>query len=278
MEQADLSEKERAILEYIKSNPGTTKQGVVDVLDGRYSRTTVFEGLKQLEKYGMIVIRKDKPNSQVHRLFINSSNLIITVVQDLDNFKAAFFILIEKAKKVFEGYESEIKKIEDIDIDIDSARKIENLEDELLDSIFSIHSHLINIYIVSASFTWNKVTNDKETLNKLYSIVFNKIQEIQLKISEVITIIYKRNDHVDFVRAMFSYPPAISFMHLEIMFHIFKRYKLENEFGPVMDLIWKISFDFIPFDDYSFFRRLKNKNKLKDWKWVLQVYSEKMKR
>jgi len=38
------------------------------------------------------------------------------------------------------------------------------------------------------------------------------------------------------------------------------------ELEPVMDIIWKLSFDVIPFDDYSFFRRQKNRDNLRDWK------------
>lgn len=46
------------------------------------------------------------------------------------------------------------------------------------------------------------------------------------------------------------------------------------EFEPVMDIIWKLSFDVIPFDDYSFFRRQKNRDNLRDWKKVIKIYKK----
>jgi uncharacterized membrane protein len=65
LEKNELNEKEKKILEYVRKNPGVTKQGVVNhsSSSGLYSRKTVYKNLRTLtEDYKMIVVRKDKPN------------------------------------------------------------------------------------------------------------------------------------------------------------------------------------------------------------------------
>src|SRR5437870_1123 len=72
----DLDEKEKTIFEYLKSYPSCIKQDVVDAFKSKpgYSRKVVFKLVNRLERYGMIIVKPDSANSQIHHLFINDEN------------------------------------------------------------------------------------------------------------------------------------------------------------------------------------------------------------
>ncbi|MFZ0510928.1 MAG: hypothetical protein WAM14_04910 [Candidatus Nitrosopolaris sp.] len=100
-EEYDFTEKEKRIREYIKNNPGTSKQGVVeDNFKGIYSRGPILTTINQLEKEGLILVREDEHNSQVHHLFINNENLLVSLIEELDSFKQRFFNLTDKAMTI----------------------------------------------------------------------------------------------------------------------------------------------------------------------------------
>ena len=67
----DLTEKERRIYNYIKDNPGTTKQGVINSL-GHYSRVPILNTINWLVKSGLVIIKIDEliPNTTIFQLMI----------------------------------------------------------------------------------------------------------------------------------------------------------------------------------------------------------------
>jgi hypothetical protein len=80
--------------------------------EGISSRKTVYKDLRVLVKdYEMIVVRKDKPNSQIHHLYINEKNLLLSTITDLDNFKNALSVLLNKAKEIHKKLEFEAKRL-----------------------------------------------------------------------------------------------------------------------------------------------------------------------
>ena len=83
------------MLDYVSKNPGRIKQQLVNYLDksGISSRKTAYKDLSILIKDQKIVVRKDKPNSQIHHLFINEENLLLSTIRELDDFKYSLFIL-----------------------------------------------------------------------------------------------------------------------------------------------------------------------------------------
>src|SRR5436305_14265864 len=93
--ESDLSEKEKMVIDCVRKNPGITKEGVVDALEGKYSRGPVFKAINSLEKYDMIVVRKEATNRQTHHLYINEESLLISTVERLGSVKNNFFDLID---------------------------------------------------------------------------------------------------------------------------------------------------------------------------------------
>ncbi len=93
-----LNLKEKMVIDFITKNPGVTKQKVVDALDGKFSRVIVFNTIKELENFDIIMIKKNKPNSQIHRLYINKHNQILVELDKLSNFEVLIIFLFEKIK------------------------------------------------------------------------------------------------------------------------------------------------------------------------------------
>lgn len=94
-----LNVREKTIIDFVSENPGATKQKVVDSLDGKYSRVIIFDTIKDLERYDIIIVQKNKPNTRIHNLYINERNQILIESKRLLQFQAAMMDLLEKIKK-----------------------------------------------------------------------------------------------------------------------------------------------------------------------------------
>jgi hypothetical protein len=230
--------------------------------EGISSRKTVYKDLRVLVKdYEMIVVRKDKPNSQIHHLYINEKNLLLSTITDLDNFKNALSVLLNKAKEIHKKLEFEAKKVSK---DYSIQRKIYELEYILSCSLFDIYKCFINTYILHALFKWPEATKDKEILNKLNTTFFVNMQEIQYKISEAMTTVFRPSHRrEEFIQLMVSQPSTLEVSSFGGMLSTFQLVGLGKEFEPILDHLWKTSFDYIDFG-------LKRKNDFKDWRKTLQ--------
>ena len=73
--QDKLPVRQKAILEYINNNPGTSKQKIVDKLteENIASRVTILDGIKDLIENGLVTSRKAKKNSPNYNLYINNN-------------------------------------------------------------------------------------------------------------------------------------------------------------------------------------------------------------
>ncbi|MBV9178217.1 MAG: hypothetical protein JO297_14395 [Nitrososphaeraceae archaeon] len=134
-------------------------------MNGNPSRITVLNILDRLEYEGMIIARKEKENSQVYQLFINNENVIIPKKQLLDDFKNSYLELVDKSK-------------EKIDPKADNTN--------LINSLLWLYEHFVGMCIFATLFTWAQKINDKQDLNKLSTMAFNNLQEMQSKLIDVI--------------------------------------------------------------------------------------------
>ena len=262
MELGELNKKEKDIFEHVRKNPDIIKQKVVDDFDGIYSRKTVFKTLKALEKeHKMIVARPGKRNRQTHHLYINEDNLLASTTIDLDDFKNALFVLLSKVKEIHKKLEFEAKKVGRRDYSME--RKIYELQYIISSSIFNIYKCFIDIYIVHALFKWPEATKDKEILNKLNTTFFVNMQEIQSKISEAMTIVFRPSHRKEeFIELMISQPSTLHVGSFGQMLGTFELVGLGKEFEPIMDHLWKTGFDYIDFG--------RKKHDFKDWRKALQ--------
>jgi hypothetical protein len=264
LERAELTQRQKDTLDYVRKNPGVIKQQVVDHLarSGISSRRTVYKDLRVLIKDNeMIVVRKDKPNSQIHYLYINRESLLFSTITELDDFKNALFVLLSKTREIHEKLEFEAKKASR---DYSIQRKIYELQYIVSSSIFDIYKYFIDTHVLHALFKWPESTKDKEILNKLNTTFFVNMQEIQSKISEAMTIVFRPSHRKEeFIQLMFSKPSTLDVSSFGQMLGTFELVGLDKEFEPIMDHLWKTGFEYIDFER-------KRKSNSKDWRNALR--------
>ena len=84
---------------YVRDNPGISKEGVVKGMKGDPSRITVLNILNELEEEGWIIARKDKPNSQIYKLYANDKNLLVSLDQELEELREGFHTIFMQIKR-----------------------------------------------------------------------------------------------------------------------------------------------------------------------------------
>lgn len=239
--KARQKERQDAIIDYLLKNAHLhiNKQMVIDAVTerGKGSRNTIMRDLNLLHQYGTIKIRpdKDKENSQTHWVSINSDSEMLRIMENIQNIRDAFFELLEKASTLPKGgdlYEPPKKT------DPDYYETIYFAETAVL----TLFEHLVGTFMLYFLLEWPKKVPDVFTRLQLYTLTFQRIQEIQIRILEV----FPRPDQVTNVRDMF----------VENLF-ILKQYELERtvdaleEVGfdkqtePLLDQLWKFSLPFV---------------------------------
>src|SRR5215216_2270590 len=182
-----LNENKRRsiIIEYIKNNPGCNKQKVVNALDGQLSRVPILNTLKELKKERIIHELKEKQNSRDHKLFVNTGNIVVSVSQEIDELEKSFFSLFKSIKKKYDAVYSSANSTNTYKGNIqDDVSKIVNL----LWESSSIFYEIVNVYLLRSVILWPKKVQDKDVLKKLYSIVYTKIADISLRLSEMLKL------------------------------------------------------------------------------------------
>jgi hypothetical protein len=178
-EKYDFTEREKRIYEYIKNNPGSTKQDVVYNFEGTYSRSPIFKTIVQLEKGEIIIVRHDEHNNHVRRLLINYENILVSLAERLDSFKQRYFELIDKAMTI------------DIQRQNMSGggewRPFDSPMFELVGTLLFPYKQFITKYNLDDLFLSHDLKLDDETLHRKFTIVFDTMQEIHVKLYQMMS-------------------------------------------------------------------------------------------
>jgi hypothetical protein len=170
--------------------------------------------------------------------------LLAKVTRDLERFKQPFFILIDAVQEKLHEL-AQRKMVPKFD---DYHYKLMDIEYEILSNLIIVY----NKFDVSYNLDLSIAKNNPETLSKIYMIAFTKLQEIQIRLAQIIPpILYNARDsdkkdqekdiyllhHLDYSRAK-------ALREFEHMRDGFEHYGLDKEFKPVMDMLLKQN-DFI---------------------------------
>jgi hypothetical protein len=147
----------------------------------------------------------------------NDDRLVVKVTQELEHFKQTFFGFIDEAQGKLNKLETQRKLVHKDD---DYQTKLLGIEYELLSDLIKIYKELVNRYVVElALFEWPKLSlakNNQETLSKLYIVTFAKLQEIQVRLAQIMPPILCRLNDED-CTLDFDYPKDeekdIDFLH-----------------------------------------------------------------
>jgi DNA-binding MarR family transcriptional regulator len=251
IQQGDLTNREKEILDYIRMSPGTTKQSTVDHFGqeglGKYSRVTIFKTISDLEKYGLIVVRPNQNNRQMHHLYVNNESILYSLIQDFETFKNAFFVLLEKAKVKYIEYE---KGATNPKYHYRAQEKYMASQYDLSKQLLHIYRYFIDVNSIRVLFNWPAQTEDPQISEKVISIFFKRIREIQLKLSEimkeVITIEDNYKEFADILLRDWHY--TVDKFLIEL-FQIFKWMDMEKEIRDILQCLLKFSKGLLPLED-----------------------------
>jgi len=231
-----LNENKRSIIiEYIKNNPGCNKQKVVNALDGQLSRVPILNTLKELKEERIIHESKEKQNSRDHNLFVNADNILVSVSQEIDELEKAFFTLFKSIKKKYDAVYSSANSTNTYKGNIqDDVSKIVNL----LWESSSIFYEIVNVYLLRSVILWPKKVQDKDVLKKLYSIVYTKIADISLRLSEML----KLHPALDYNPLIYTNAWRNVYATENFAKHVklFKDSNMEKESEPLLNSIWNV--------------------------------------
>jgi hypothetical protein len=172
-----LNEFERKVFEYIRKNPGVSKEDVVKAMVGTRSRGPVYTIIENLEKYGLVFERPDDTNAQRLQLFENKESLIIQIENNIKNFKKSYLNLLKKASQDYQKK----RNLRSIDIELGSSRS------KVASEFYAVYididlrkilEQLIKGYAIKAIFEWPEKIKDSESLNRLYLMVFHMLADI----------------------------------------------------------------------------------------------------
>ena len=157
------------IIEYVSAYPGCNAEKAFKGVEDWMARVTFFNTLKELKEEGVIIEgQKDKPKSRDTKLFVNGQNLLVMVSKELEQFENTFFVLLKKA-------------LDSLEIHSDSSTSYYLVSQPL----FLFHE-MANVYHVLALSNWPMTVLEKDTLQKLYTAVFTKLGEMQLRIYDML--------------------------------------------------------------------------------------------
>ena len=259
----DLSDRQKAIIEFIKTNPGKNKEDIIRKLtqDSKGSLMTIRKDIKILEEeYKMIISRKDVANRWISQYYLNEENILLDTYNKLNDFKKHF--------------------IETIDKIILDKNWIENIENNnfniILSSLILIYTHTLNTYITYILLEWsNKFQNDTTLLNKLFSLIFFTFVEINLKLIN--------SFHIPHVKPLtgLSTPKEIlsplsqGFLYKQFLLkpHIIlnmlkehQKINLHEYLFPLLESVWKLSYPI--YENIKMFGPSSNEIKLRTLKQI----------
>jgi hypothetical protein len=103
----DQEERYEKIINYIYLHQGCLTEEAFDGVKHSIARSTFFKYLKILIDQKQI--RAENVNKRARRLY-PYTDLLISVPKELDEFKEAFFILVEKVKQYSKSKTEELEK------------------------------------------------------------------------------------------------------------------------------------------------------------------------
>jgi hypothetical protein len=273
-----MNQQERCerIVNYIYLHQGCLTDEACKGVEDIMARSTYFKYLAILKNRKQI--REEKVNKRDRRLY-PYTDLLVSVPKELDEFKDAFFILIEKVKQdnkiktegLNKKYPESKDRMPDEDEGVDEFIDSIQTKEAVLDSIVVLlYQHLVGMCISAGFFIWSAKTNNKETLNKIHEVAFSRLQEILQKLGELFP---PRNNYLlsnKVLENLFQLKPD----KLDFVAKNFQNMGLGKQIEPVLDSMWKISKSSIPFGPYNFpislGKGLIKNGKLVTWKEVLE--------
>lgn len=242
-ELLDINDKSRKedIINFLRNNPGCSKEELVRGVKNTVSKKTVIKILKELEREEQIKIEKEKPNSRSYKLFLCSENILIVLDKQIRDINGDFRKLLEKIEVVMP------------ELTLLPFTNKKNRDTNLRMILFYeqlplfILKYLMQCLLLKSIIVWPKFIQKEELRNKLNSLVFSEVSKIISDYSNYYNNkLIKNNIH------QVNYKPNISdeliklennILYFAFFLLICKKKGIAKEFENLIDKIWLINSD-----------------------------------
>jgi hypothetical protein len=267
----DLVEREKEVFEYIGKHPDSNKEDLIrwGTANNKGSRVTITKTITNLARHGMINVRRDKPNSQVTRLYINENSALVLLIREFDNFERALPLLVKKVRD----------RLKEKDLgDVTTSK------DELMffTYFFVVYQQFIGMVVLHVLVTWPVIVKDKEILRRLYAILFSRLSKIQLELTNVFKSHNSSHYSVDVLGTLAERWFVLQPAQMQDMLSKAKEFGVSMEIENIFDVVWKISKPFfrfsrwvnpVPSEKQSINQKSLDDVKAKDWREELKRFS-----
>jgi hypothetical protein len=274
-ETKELTERAKKILKYVKNNPGTIKENIIreriiDNLDIG-SRATVVKSIDELIEDRMLIVRPNDSNQHIQHLYSNHEHIVISLFNDLEIFKQAYFKLVDQTvNKVF-------KKLNNAGMVIRM-----DIFYGLLRTLLMPYKHLIMMYITSDLLLWGEQSLDKWTLYNKYAIIYDSMKEIHTKLHENISPLIislfsdpsvdTPNAERELSRELFDVQDGLNRENIMSFLSYYEQFHLSAFAEAVLDVLWKISYPLLSKLDLSYTTKQES---TEDWRNIISEYKPK---
>jgi hypothetical protein len=212
------------IIKYISEYQGCNAEKAFRGVEKWMARATFFDHLKELKEEGVINEgQKDKPKSRDTKLFVNGQNLLVIVPRDLEQFENTFFVLLKRA--------------------LESLEKHSELSTTYFfrSSPLFLFYEMVNVYHVLALSAWPRIVLEKDTLQKLYTAVFTKLGEMELRIYDMLRASAPKfaNENLKLQASLLRRYLYATDKWLEY-YDAFRKYGMQKEIESTLDSLWSI--------------------------------------
>lgn len=276
-ELLDINDKSRKedIINFLRNNPGCSKEELVRGVKNTVSKKTVIKILKELEKEEQIKIEKEKPNSRSYKLFLCSENRLIVLDKQIRDINGDFRKLLEKIEVVMP------------ELTLLPFTNKKNRDTNLRMILFYeqlplfILKYLMQCLLLKSIIVWPKFIQKEEVRNKLNSLVFSEVSKIISDYSNYYNNkLTKNNIH------QVNYKPNISdeliklennILYFAFFLLICKKKGIAKEFENLVDKIWLINSDVQMYLHPEAIRyNLSYEYGKDDWRKFLKLYRQKI--
>jgi DNA-binding Lrp family transcriptional regulator len=239
----DINDRSRrgVIINYLRNNPGCSKEELVRGVQNIVSKKTVIKILKELEKEEQIKIEKDKPNSRRYNLYLCSENILIVLDKQISDINQDFRKLLEKIEIVM----PELTLLPFINKkNIDTNFRMIVFYEQL--PLF-ILKYLMQCLLLKSIIVWPKFIQKEEVRNKLNSLAFSEISKIISDYSNYYNNKLTKNN-IHQVNYKPNIPDELVKLENNILYFAFfllicKKKGIAKEFENLVDKIWLINSD-----------------------------------
>jgi predicted HTH domain antitoxin len=224
-------ERRKIVIEYVSANLGCTAEDIVNNITS-IGRIKIFRILKELKKEGIVIHQTDLTDKRKIKLFINTSNYLIIVSNELEQIREYLNILTNYTFDII------VKNMPPKSVNFMSP----TFYGIRLFPLFAILDYISSMYN-RKSIEWFQKIRDKESLNRIYIHTFSQIAIFRKDVlNRIIKTFNKDPELTTEIVEIASINPESSLQLRELVIDIDQN-KMLKETKQILKYLQKISGD-----------------------------------